>query len=329
MRRLATAALIVMSLVAASCGGDKGHNSTTPTATVNYAAVQTPAFDSDTAYSYAARQLAFGFRTPGSKAHAACAAWIAEQMAQWCDTVVVQEFGATLWTGQHVTGKNIIASLDPGKADRVLLGAHWDSRMWADHDPDSTNWRKPLPGANDGASGVAVLMEMARTMAEQRPNCGVDFIFFDVEDQGIAEWADEYRDESWCLGSQYWARHPHRPFYSATYGVLLDMVGCHKARFTKEQVSMQYAGGTMDKLWQAATALGYGQMFVDTKTDAILDDHLYVNQLINIPMVDIVQNSVDCSFYPYWHTVKDDLEAVDKGTLEAVGRVVMAVIYSK
>ena len=298
---------------------------------VDYTAVVTPVFNADSAYSFTAAQVDFGFRTPGSKGQQACAEYLASQMRRWCDTVIVQEFPATLWDGTRVRGKNIIASLNghPGSAAgrRVLLAAHWDSRLWADHDPDKANRRKPLPGANDGASGVAVLMELARTMSQMRPGVAVDFIFFDVEDQGIPEWAERYEDDTWCKGSQYWSQHPHMPYYTAVYGVLLDMVGTEQPRFTKEQISLRYAPGIMNKVWTVAAALGYDRVFVNKETDPILDDHLYVNQMAGIPMLDIVQNSVGVSFFPYWHTLQDDMSHVDSNTLRMVGNVLLKTIY--
>ena len=214
----------------------------------DYTQVAVPEFNADSAYSYAAAQVSLGNRIPGSKAWEQCAEYIAAQMSRWCDTVVVQPFKATLWDGSTVPGKNIIASLNPQAAKRVLLAAHWDSRMWADHDPDEGNHRKPVPGANDGASGAAVLMEMARAMSQMVPSVGVDFIFFDVEDQGQPEWADGYEDNTWCKGSQYWAQNRHVPAYNAVYGVLFDMVGTMQPRYTKEQVSRYYAPGLTDKI---------------------------------------------------------------------------------
>ena len=303
----------------------------TSTPTVDYTTVGIPAFNADSAYAFTAVQVAFGFRTPGSREHQQCADYLAAQMRRWCDTVIVQEFSVVLWNGTRVRGKNIIASLEahPGSpaGKRVLFGAHWDSRLWADHDPDEANHRKPLPGANDGASGVAVLMEMARTMSEMRPGVGVDFVFFDVEDQGIPEWAGRYEDDTWCKGSQYWAQHPHTPYYTAVYGVLLDMVGTQQPRFTKEQVSMHYAPNIMNKYWTAAAALGYDRVFVNQETDPILDDHLYVNQMAGIPMIDIVQNNIGVSFFPYWHTLQDDMSHVDRNTLQMVGTVLLKTIY--
>ena len=295
---------------------------------IDYNAVKAPFFDADSAYRYAADQLDFGFRHPGTTGHERCAAYIANTMRRWCDTVIVQRFNTTLWDGQNVEGKNIIASLAPERDRRILLAAHWDSRQWADHDIDSNNWHKPLPGANDGASGVAVLMEMARVMSAMPPDVGVDFIFFDVEDQGIAEWAGRYEDNTWCKGSQHWAQNPHRMFYQAEYGILYDMVGTDQPRFTKEEISMGFAQGLMNRLWSCAAFLGYGNIFVDELSGAILDDHLYVNQILRIPTIDIVQNSPNCSFYPHWHTTDDDLDAINKETLHTVATVSLKLIYS-
>lgn len=252
-------------------------------------------------------------------------------MRRWCDTVIVQDFPATLWDGTTVRGKNIIASIEApaasGTGKRLLLAAHWDSRLWADHDPDDGNKRKPVPGANDGASGVATLMEMARTMSQMPPSVGVDFIFFDVEDQGQPEWSDRYEDNTWCKGSQHWAQNRHVPAYTAVYGVLFDMVGTDAPRFTKEEVSRYYAPGLTDKMWNVAAALGFGNIFVAQNTDAILDDHLYVNQIAGIPMVDIVQNSGTTSFFPHWHTTTDNLDNLNAETMSKVATVTMKTIY--
>ena len=296
---------------------------------VDYSAVVVPAFCADSAYALVSAQVAFGPRIPGSKAADGCAVMLASQLRRSCDTVVLQPFTATLWDASRAKGVNIIGSINPQAEKRILLAAHWDSRMWADHDPDEAMQKKPVPGANDGASGSAVLVEMARVMSQMPPSVGVDFILFDLEDQGQPEWVDGYTDNTWCLGSQYWAANPHKPFYAAVYGVLLDMVGTAEGpRFTKEQVSRTYAPGLTDKIWNAAAALGYGSMFVNTKTDPILDDHLYVNQILGVPMVDIVQNSATTSFFTHWHTTTDNLEAISPRTLEAVATVVMKTIYA-
>lgn len=323
----------VLLLLLAACNG--GTNSTQQKNAVDYSAVAIPQFDTDSAMAYTAAQLAFGPRTPGSKGQQQCAQYLAKMMRQWCDTVIVQEFNATLWNGQSAKGQNIIATIYPeggeeANTPHILLAAHWDSRLWADHDPDETNHKKPIPGANDGASGVATLMEMARIMSTNRLNAAIDFVFFDLEDQGVPEWAEEadYRDNTWCLGSQYWSSTPHKPYYTARFGILFDMIGVSQPRFTKEMFSSQYASIILDKVWHTAEVLGYGNVFVNSKTDPIMDDHVYINRIANIPTIDIVQNSIDCSFYPYWHTMKDDLDAVDAESLRTVANVTLKTIYA-
>ncbi len=329
LKMLGTAAVITaFTFLIVQCthkGGAKPQPVEAPA--IDYNQVTIPDFNADSAFTFVDKQLSFGFRHPGAPGHEQCANYIAATMKRWCDTVIVQSFSAKLWNGDIAKGKNIIASLSPEKERRILLAAHWDSRQWADHDPDSNNWRKPLLGANDGASGVGVLMEMARVMSAMPPNVGVDFIFFDIEDQGIPEWANRYEDNTWCLGSQYWAQSPHRLFYKADYGILFDMVGTANPRFTKEEVSMNFAQGLCNKLWNCAAQLGYANIFVDQISSAILDDHLYVNQILRIPTIDIVQNSLESSFYPYWHSISDDINAVDRNTMRMVGSIAMKVVY--
>ena len=324
------AALLVMAaaVAVAACKGDKNKVSDADVApSVDYAAARTPDFNADSAYRFVKEQLEFGVRTPGSKGHNQCREYLERQMRRFCDTVMLQDFNTSLWDGTQARGTNIIASLNLACRDRILLAAHWDSRLWADHDKDDANHKTPILGANDGASGVALLMEMARVMSHMPPSIGIDFIFFDLEDQGIPEWANTYKDDTWCLGSQYWAQNKHVPFYCAVYGVLFDMVGTREPRFTKEGFSRQYASGVTDKLWKTAAALGYGKVFVDMPTDPILDDHMYVNRQGGVPMVDIVQNSIATSFFEHWHTMGDDLSSVDANTLKLVAEVVMKTIY--
>lgn len=321
--------LFLAALLAVACNNGGKPSQADPVSAIDYSAIKIPEISADSAYRFVAEQLDFGFRAPGTKGHDQCAKYLESQMRRWCDTVIVQNFTATLWDGSTFRGHNIIASFSPEKDNRVLLGAHWDSRLWADHDSDAANHHKPIMGANDGASGVGALMEMARAMATQRPEAGVDIIFFDMEDQGIPEWADIYKDNTWCLGSQFWANNPHRPFYRASYGILFDMVGTRNLRFTKEEISRTYASGITDRIFKCAEALGYGNIFVNQNTDAILDDHMYVNQIIRIPMVDLVQNTPGCSFFPYWHTVEDNLDCIDAESLKTTATVAMKMIYAK
>ena len=313
-------------LLCASCGNN-GNNQNEGNQ-IDYNAVVTPSFDADSAMAYLSAQVDMGPRVPGSQSQRRCADYLTRQMEKWCDTVIAQPFSTTLWDGTTAHGTNIIGSLNPSATKRILIAAHWDSRLWADHDPDPTNHRRPIDGANDGASGVAVIMEMARAMSSQPPTVGVDFVLFDLEDQGTPEWGNGGDENTWCKGSQYWATHPHTPFYSAIYGILFDMVGTANPRFTQEEISRQYASTTLNKVWTTAAALGYGNIFLTTKTDPILDDHYYINRIANIPTIDIVQNSDGCSFFPYWHTVGDNKEVIEPSTLKLVGEVVMKTIYA-
>ena len=296
--------------------------------TTDYTKVETPAFDADSAYNFVAQQLAFGPRIPNSQAHDKCAAYLANTMRQWCDTVIVQDFNATLWDNTKAKGKNIIASVNPKAENRILLAAHWDSRAYADQESDKDKWHSPILGANDGASGVAVIMEIARAFHNNNINTGIDFIFFDLEDQGSPAFSDNYQSDTWCLGAQHWAINPHVPFYKAQYGILLDMVGGFKPRFTKEEVSMKFAPGITNKLWTIAQQLGYGNIFDNSQSDPILDDHMYINQNTSIPMVDIVCNQANHSFFEHWHTQGDNLDAIDRSTLAIVAKVVMTAILS-
>ena len=322
---------LVAALLLTGCRNGANKGGAAPKLSIDYSQVQVPEFNADSAYGFVAAQVACGYRTPGSEGQRKCADYLVRQMRRWCDTVIVQEFPTVLWDGTEVKGKNIIATVNAREGSpegsRVLLGAHWDSRLWADHDPDEKNHRKPFDGANDGASGVGVLMELARAMSSQRLSVPVDIIFFDVEDQGVPEWADAYADDSWCKGSQYWSNNPHTPYYTANFGVLLDMVGTERPRYTKEEVSRTYAYNILNKMWAVADAIGYGKMFENTETSAILDDHYYVNRMARIPMIDIVQNTQGCSFFKYWHTMGDNMDHVDKNSLKATGMVLLKMLY--
>ena len=318
-------------LVLAGCKNNQGNGSDTvtpKTETVDYSKVTIPEFSADSAYGYVERQLSFGNRIPGSKGWERCAAWLTAQMGRFCDTVIVQDFRAVLWDGSAVPGRNIIGLLNPQAEHRIIVAAHWDSRSWADHDPAESNHRSPVPGANDGASGVATLMEMARVMKTMPPSVGVDFIFFDVEDQGAPEWASSHDENNWCLGSQYWASHRHTPYANYAYGILFDMVGTHHPRFTQEGISRYFAPGLTDNLWAAAKSLGHSNIFINESTPEILDDHYFINTIAHIPMVDIVQNDGDKSFFEHWHTVNDDMNSINKETLRIVADVTMKTLYA-
>jgi hypothetical protein len=296
----------------------------------NYTKVEIPTFNADSAYHYVKTQCDFGPRTPMSKASQLCGDYLINFMKQYADTIYVQTFSSKLWDGTNVEGRNIIASFNPQASDRVVLAAHWDSRLWADEDPNEENHKKAIDGANDGASGVGVLMEIARVFRQKENPQGVDIVFFDLEDQGTPSWAEsDVEDQSdWCLGSQHWSKTPHYPFYTANYGILLDMVGYKNLRFTKEGLSMHYAASIMNKVWEIAAAKGYSNIFINEQTYPIMDDHHWVNLTARIPMIDIVQNDPTCSFFPFWHTMQDNMDNISKESLKIVGDVCLTTIFS-
>lgn len=288
-----------------------------------------PQFNADSAYNYVAKQLEFGPRVPGSEAHKQCAEWFIDFFNEKADTVYVQDFRTRLYNGNGIDGKNIIAAFNPEAKKRILLAAHWDSRPFADHDPDEKNWNTPIDGANDGASGVGVLMEIARLMKETPTNVGVDIILFDLEDYGAPYYLNLMTNDDWALGSQYWSKNPHIYNYRAYFGILLDMVGAPNAKFPKEYYSQQFAPALSNDVWRIAREIGYSDYFTNELGHPINDDHIYVNVHARIPMIDIIhlENNSESSFYPYWHTVKDNIEQIDPKTLGMVGDVVVNVIY--
>ncbi len=294
--------------------------------------VQVPEFNPDSAYAYIEKQLSFGPRVPNTTAHKACGKWMVSKFESFGAVVLTQEDRVEAFDGTLLQMKNIIAQFEPEKANRLLLMAHWDSRPYADHDPDESRRNEPIAGANDGASGVGVLLEIARQLQGSKPTMGIDIILFDAEDYGVPDHLDfEWSADTWCLGSQYWAKNPHKKDYYARYGILLDMVGAKNATFTQEEVSVHYAKSVVDQVWKTARELGYGQYFPYTKTPQIVDDHRYVNELIGIPSIDIVQYdpATESNFGSFWHTHNDNLDVIDKATLQAVGDVVLNVIFNE
>ncbi|MDD2284335.1 MAG: M28 family peptidase [Paludibacter sp.] len=290
-----------------------------------------PAFSADSAYHYIQGQVNFGPRVPNTNAHKACAEYLVASLQRFGAKVTEQKVKLTAFNGNTLDANNIIASFKPDEPQRILLFAHWDSRPWSDHDPDPRNHNKPVLGANDGASGVGVLLEIGRQIGLQSPHLGVDIIFFDAEDYGAPE---DYRGnstDSWCLGSQYWTKNPHVNAYRAKFGILLDMVGAKGAKFYREQVSDYYARNIVDRIWNTATNLGFDKYFINRSEGSITDDHLYVNQIAGIPSANIIQYDPQSEkgFGYYWHTVNDNMSNINKETLFAVGTTVMHVIYNE
>ncbi len=325
MRKITILLLSVLLLVACNRVGQAAKNE-------EKHVVNVPAFSPDSAYFFVQKQVDFGPRVPNTRAHDDCALYLAAQLRKFGAEVIEQKANLTAFDGTVLRSVNIIGSFNPKAETRVLLFSHWDSRPWADNDPNPENHKKPVMAANDGASGVGVLLEMARLMGKNMPAVGVDIIFFDSEDYGKPSAAGgDQEEDSWCLGTQYWAKNPHVPGYKARYGILLDMVGAPNATFCREQTSEYFAGSVVEAVWSQAKNLGFGQYFKDEKGGAITDDHVYVNKIIGIPSIDIIHYDPNSGsgFGSYWHTVNDTMENVDKNTLNAVGTTLMHVVYNE
>ena len=313
-----------MGMVMAFTACGSGNNATT-TATAETKPEKTIDFNADSAYQYVKQQCDMGPRVPGTPAHEQCAQWLAALLRQWCDTTIVQPAQVTTFDGKTLHIKNIIGSFNPAAADRILVLAHWDCRPWADNDPDETCRQQPVMGANDAASGVGVMLELARVLSQNRPEVGVDLLMVDAKD-----WGTDGDEDSWALGTQYWASNPHVPGYQANFGILLDMVGTRGARFSQEFFSLQYAQGVVNLVWDTAAKAGFGNLFVAQQGGAITDDHVMVNRIAGIPCIDIIDMRPESKtgFFDGWHTTHDTLDQIDPATLRAVGQTVANVILN-
>ncbi len=292
--------------------------------------VPTPEFAEDSAFAHIAKQVAFGPRVPNSSAQKQCGEWIVGKMKSYGLQVLTQPFEANRYDGKKLHGTNIIASYNPAATKRILIAAHWDSRSIADK--DSVRKDEPIDAANDGASGVGVMIELARVLSQtkDKPAVGVDFVFFDLEDHGEPHDMAAGNPLSWALGSQYWAAHLMPENYRPYYGILLDMVGAKGAVFPHEGSSMQYAPGLVRSIWATAADLGYGSHFVDMEAFGISDDHTAVNEVAKIQMIDIIDirpANGGFDFGSYHHTHQDNLSIIDKSTLKVVGQTLLQVLY--
>ena len=332
-KSFAMAMMFLPAFMACGMGSTGSPTMGSQPSTLNHQPPTIPTFNADSAYSYVAAQAAFGPRVPNTEAHWQCAAFLTRQLERLGAEVTRQEATLTAWNGTPLRACNIIGAYRPELKKRVLLCAHWDSRPYADNDPDERNHRTPIMGINDGASGVGVMIEIARQLQMKSTEIGIDLICFDLEDYGTPQWYEGKHDEnSWCLGSQYWSHQPHVEGYNARFGILLDMVGNANARFYKEYFSQRMAGNVVSKVWKKAHNSGYGVYFPKEDGGAITDDHIPVNQIARIPCIDIIPEYENCeasSFGPIWHTINDNISNIDKNTLKAVGQVLMEVIYNE
>jgi Zn-dependent M28 family amino/carboxypeptidase len=276
-----------------------------------------PTFDGDNAYQYLIKQCDFGARVPGTPAHRACRDFLTKELQGFGAQVVHQTFLQKLpLTGQSVTLTNIVASFGVDQTERVLLCAHWDSRPLADHDPEPANRSKPVPGANDGAAGVAVLLETARRLQRAAPRYGVDIIFFDGEDAGQSG-----RSESYALGAQYFADNKD-PNYRPRWGILLDLVGDRDLEIYQEEYSLRYAPELVEMVWQRAARLGL-PAFIAKPGYEVADDHLPLLRA-GLPCIDVIDFN-----YRYWHTSEDTPDKCSPASLAQVGQLILSLIYEK
>ena len=301
------------------------------------------AFSADSAYSYIAQQVAFGARVPGTEEHAACGDWLVKKLLQYGAQVHSQNGSMPNYAGELQALRNIVAHLEGNTQRAILLCAHWDSRPWSDEEPLYENRFTPVIGANDGASGVGVILEIVRQLSIHKAKGNyipsVQIVLFDCEDMGTpTHHTGKERPDTWCLGSQYWAKayKEAREQGKSTcvplqYGILMDMVGDPSATFPREYFSTNYAGNYVEQVWRTAARLGYSRYFVQQVAYPITDDHYYVNTLAGVPCIDIIdykpQN--ETGFAEWWHTQEDDMRNINLQTLQAVGETVITTICSK
>lgn len=323
--------IVILTALLGACGGKSGRNAGGPD-TITLAPC--PTFNTDTCMKYIQEQCDFGPRVTGSEAAKLCRQYLISQFQRMGATVEEQQANVTLWDGSERPACNIIARLNPGNQDRILICSHWDSRPWADNDEDEKNHHTPVPAANDGASGVAMMMEICRLLQQKPVKTGIDFVCFDAEDMGTPQWAEteESTSDTWCLGSRFWAERAREEGYRARYGILLDMVGGRGSVFPAEKVSQEYAQPVASLMIRLGNQLGYGHYFpLNREGGYLMDDHVNVNRIARIPCIDIVPYFTDgpSSFGPTWHTVNDTPENIDPNVLEAVGQTLTQLIYNE
>lgn len=330
-QRFYTGFLLLLVMVSCSCKRSASDNTTssgiqTSTATSR----EMPQFSADSAYQFVAGLCDFGPRVPGTDAQKACAKWLENELLRHGATVKLQEGEMSAYNGSKLPVINIMGSFNPDAKMRVLLMSHWDSRPFADNDPDPSKRKQPVMGANDGASGVGILLELARLCNEKLPQVGIDIFLTDAEDYGAPDdWSGSHDEKWWALGTQMWCKQAAKDGYRAQYGILLDMVGSANATFYREYYSERYASSFVNEIWQTAARLGYGNLFINQGGGGVTDDHVFVNRMLQIPCVDIIDTRTDSegSFCPEWHTTHDTMDNISRETLGKVGRVLVSLLW--
>jgi Iap family predicted aminopeptidase len=310
---------IVLLFSLAACGTRQQEDS--PQHVERVQPVFVPQFDPTQAFRYLTTQTDFGPRNPGSAGHAACLRFMHKELHRFADAVSLQPFTASDYRGNSYRMTNVIASFNPAATDRILLSAHWDTRPWADDDPNPANRNTPILGANDGASGIAVLLEIARLLKQYPPPIGVDMVFFDGEDLGT-----QGDNTHWALGSKYFARNMPEGF-RPRFGINIDMIGDANLEIPREPYSEQYAPHVVKLVFTIARQLNIPQ-FVDRPGRPVYDDHIPLNEA-GIPTANLIDFDYPDASNRYWHTMEDTPDKCSPESLEAVGRVLLHIIYSK
>ena len=279
-----------------------------------------PQFDGERAYQSLVGLVEFGPRNPGSPGHENALKFIKNELSRVSDRVFEQRFFVSLnHSNDSLELTNIVASFSPEKGNRVLLCAHWDTRPWADQDPNPENRTKPILGANDGASGVACLLEIARIIQDRKPRYGVDIVLFDGEDFGNPGWEEEIPYSGYLLGSSYFAQSTlGGSGYRPQFGILVDMVGDRDLNIYMEGNSIQFAPERVK--WVFEKAKGIPQFHPEVR-HYVTDDHIPLNQA-GIPTILLIDFE-----YPYWHTLEDTPDKCSSESLQAIGDLLIRILY--
>ena len=330
-KRFYTGFLLLLVMVSCSCKRSAtGYATSSGVPSSTAVSREMPRFSADSAYQYVTSQCDFGPRVPGTDAQKACAKWLQNELLRHGATVKLQEGEMTAYNGAKLPVINIVGSFNPDAKMRVLLMSHWDSRPFADNDPDPAKRKQPVMGANDGASGVGILLELARLCNEKLPQVGIDIFLTDAEDYGAPDdWKGTHDEKWWALGTHMWCKQAAKDGYRAQYGILLDMVGSANATFYREYYSERYASSFVNEIWQAAARLGYGDLFINQGGGGVTDDHVFVNRMLQIPCIDIIDTRTDTdgTFCPEWHTTHDTMDNISRETLGKVGRVLVSLLW--
>lgn len=281
-----------------------------------------PRFDEDHAFSYLVAQCDFGPRNPGSDGYYACLDYLITELDQSANEIILQDFSyQERRYNKQYNLQNIIARFNPDSEFQTVISAHWDTRPWADQEDLRQDRDQPIIGANDGASGVAILLELAKIMGENPPPIGVNLVFFDGEDLGVPG-----ENETYCQGSRFFAKN--LPIPRPDEAINLDMVGDKQLVLPIERYSLEYHPKLVRHLWDRAKDMGL-DAFIGRVDYAIYDDHIPLNEIAGIPSIDIIDFKYPNSYANFWHTMNDIPENCSEESLGQVGALMVDYIYNR